>query len=53
MEFRRFNLLPEKGWEVDLDQVEQLADENTVAIVLISPNNPCGNVYTYDHLEKV
>jgi aspartate/methionine/tyrosine aminotransferase len=53
MEFRRFNLIPEKGWEVDLDQVEQLADENTVAIVLISPNNPCGNVYTYDHLEKV
>lgn len=53
VEIRRFNLIPEKGWEVDLDQVEQLADDNTVAIVLINPNNPCGNVYTYQHLEKV
>ncbi|XP_078177519.1 nicotianamine aminotransferase 1-like [Carex rostrata] len=53
VEIRRFNLIPEKKWEVDLDQVEQLTDANTVAIVLINPNNPCGNVYTYQHLEKI
>lgn len=53
LEVRHFDLCPERGWEVDLDEVEALADENTVAIVVINPGNPCGNVYTYDHLKKV
>ncbi|MCL7038836.1 hypothetical protein MKW94_002219 [Papaver nudicaule] len=53
LQVRHFDLLPEKAWEVDLDAVEALADENTVAIVIINPGNPCGNVYTYEHLNKV
>jgi tyrosine aminotransferase len=53
LEFRHFDLLPEKQWEVDLDGVEALADENTVAMVIVNPNNPCGSVYSYDHLAKV
>ncbi|OVA11519.1 Aminotransferase [Macleaya cordata] len=53
LEYRHFDLLPEKGWEVDLDAIEALADENTVGIVLINPGNPCGNVYTYEHLKKI
>ncbi|KAG5551964.1 hypothetical protein RHGRI_010153 [Rhododendron griersonianum] len=53
LEVRHFDLLPEKGWEVDLDAVEALADENTAAIVIINPGNPCGNVFTHQHLKKV
>ncbi|KAF7038298.1 hypothetical protein CFC21_048497 [Triticum aestivum] len=53
LEFRHFDLVPEKGWEVDLDGVEALADENTVAMVIVNPNNPCGSVYSYDHLAKI
>ena len=53
LEVRHFDLLPERGWEVDLDSLEDLADENTVAMVLISPSNPCGNVFTYQHLKMV
>lgn len=53
MEVRHYNLLPERGWEVDLEAVEALADGNTVAIVITNPNNPCGSVYTYEHLAKV
>ncbi|KAH9792308.1 Aminotran 1 2 domain-containing protein [Citrus sinensis] len=53
LEVRHFDLLPAKGWEVDLDAVEALADENTVALVIINPGNPCGNVYTYQHLQKI
>ncbi|KAK1567069.1 hypothetical protein Q3G72_007738 [Acer saccharum] len=44
---------PEKGWEVDLAAVEALADDNTVAMVIINPGNPCGNVYTYQHLNEI
>ncbi|KAK9676837.1 hypothetical protein RND81_11G104900 [Saponaria officinalis] len=53
LDIRHYHLLPEKGWEVDLHSVEDLADENTVALVLINPGNPCGSVFTHQHLEHV
>jgi nicotianamine aminotransferase len=53
LEVRRFDLIPEKGWEMDVDSLEAIADENTTAMVLINPNNPCGSVYSYQHLAKV
>ncbi|RVX09461.1 Tyrosine aminotransferase [Vitis vinifera] len=53
LEFRLFDLMPEKVWEVDLEGVKALADENTVAMVIINPGNPCGNVFTHQHLKKV
>ncbi|PIA36554.1 hypothetical protein AQUCO_03300026v1 [Aquilegia coerulea] len=53
LEIRHFDLLPEKGWEVDLDAVKALADENTVAVVMINPGNPCGTVFSYQHMKKV
>ena len=52
IEIRHFDLLMDKGWEIDLEGVEALADENTVAMVIVNPCNPCGNVYTYEHLAK-
>ncbi|KAM0911512.1 hypothetical protein ACQ4PT_013428 [Festuca glaucescens] len=42
-----------RGWEIDLEAVEALADENTVAIMITNPNNPCGSVYTHGHLAKI
>lgn len=53
LEVRHFDLIPERGWEVDLDAVEALADKNTAAMVVINPGNPCGNVFSYEHLKKV
>ncbi|KAG2331821.1 hypothetical protein Bca4012_018693 [Brassica carinata] len=53
VEVRKYDLLPERDFEIDLDALEAAADKNTAALVLINPNNPCGNVYTYDHLKKV
>ncbi|KAH7533392.1 nicotianamine aminotransferase 1 [Ziziphus jujuba] len=53
LEARHFDLLPEKAWEVDLDAVEALADHNTVAMVIINPTNPCGSVFTFQHLKKI
>ncbi|CAN6444452.1 unnamed protein product [Victoria cruziana] len=52
-EARHFSLLPDQHWEIDLEAVESLADENTVAMVVINPVNPCGNVFSREHLEKV
>ncbi|OMO97100.1 Aminotransferase, class I/classII [Corchorus capsularis] len=53
LEVRHYDLLPDNGWQVDLDSIETLADENTAAMVIINPGNPCGNVFSYQHLEKV
>ncbi|KAM0035367.1 putative aminotransferase, class I/classII, tyrosine/nicotianamine aminotransferase [Helianthus debilis subsp. tardiflorus] len=41
VEICHFNHLPENGWEVNLDVVDALADQNTIAIVIINPGNPC------------
>ncbi|KAL6848494.1 hypothetical protein ACP4OV_021788 [Aristida adscensionis] len=53
MEVRHYDLVADKGWEIDLEAVEALADENTIAILITNPNNPCGSVYTYKHLSKI
>ncbi|KFK29369.1 hypothetical protein AALP_AA7G125100 [Arabis alpina] len=53
LEVRKYDLLPENEWEIDLQGIEAMADENTVAMAIINPNNPCGNVYSHDHLKKV
>lgn len=52
VEARYFDLVPEKGWEVDLDGLSAIADENTAAMVIVNPGNPCGNVFSYEHLAK-
>lgn len=53
LEARHFDLLPEKGWHVDLDAIKNLADDNIVVMVIINPGNPCGNVFTHEHLKNV
>ncbi|CAA7050144.1 unnamed protein product [Microthlaspi erraticum] len=53
VEIRKYDLLPEQDWEIDLQCIEAIADENTIAIAITNPHNPCGNVYTHDHLKKV
>ncbi|XP_020277792.1 tyrosine aminotransferase [Pseudomyrmex gracilis] len=47
---KSYNLQPELGWEIDLDNLEAQIDESTAAIVINNPSNPCGSVFSRDHI---
>jgi len=49
-EVKYYNLLPEKEWEADIEHMESLIDEKTKCIVITNPSNPCGSVYSKQHL---
>ena len=44
---------PEKEWEADLEHMESLIDDNTKCIVVNNPSNPCGSVYSKEHLKAI
>jgi len=50
---KRYRLLPEKNWEVDLEDLESKIDEKTRFILVINPSNPCGSVYSESHLKQI
>lgn len=53
IEVRSYNLIPERDWEIDLDTLEPLIDENTAALIVTNPSNPCGSVFTKEHMVKI
>lgn len=50
---KRYNLTPETGWECDLEMMDSLVDENTKAIVINNPSNPCGSNFSLEHLKGI
>lgn len=46
-------LQPDNQWKVDLDDLESQIDDDTAAIVVINPSNPCGSVYDKEHLSEI
>lgn len=47
------DLQPEKSWEVDLQHLESLIDERTSCLIVTNPSNPCGSVFTKEHIQKI
>lgn len=53
IEKRFYRLLPDQGWEIDLEHIRSLKDSRTKAILVNNPSNPCGSVYTREHLQAI
>lgn len=48
-----YNLDPFNDWNADLEQMESLINEKTKAILINSPGNPCGNVFSKEHILEI
>lgn len=53
MEVRFYELKPHQEWQIDIASLYALSDENTAAILVCNPSNPCGAVYSSAHLSEV
>lgn len=48
-----YDLDPMNEWEIDLEHMESLINEKTRAILVNSPGNPCGNVFSDVHIRDI
>lgn len=53
VQIKYYNLLPERNWQIDIDDLESKIDENTVAIIYNNPSNPCGSVFPENHIRQL
>eukprot|EP01133_Synstelium_polycarpum_P014185 gene14185-16725_t len=53
IEFQHYDLLPSKSWEIDIPQLRSLVNSRTKAILINNPSNPCGSVYSREHLLEI
>eukprot|EP00998_Keelungia_sp_KM082_P002215 NODE_1268_length_1402_cov_139.558431_g1257_i0.p1 GENE.NODE_1268_length_1402_cov_139.558431_g1257_i0~~NODE_1268_length_1402_cov_139.558431_g1257_i0.p1 ORF type:complete len:429 (+),score=105.19 NODE_1268_length_1402_cov_139.558431_g1257_i0:64-1287(+) len=53
IKIKYYKLLPERQWEADLDHMASLIDGSVRAILVNNPSNPCGSVYSADHLRGI
>lgn len=53
IKYKQYNLIADKNWSIDLRHLESLIDENTAAIIVNNPSNPCGSVFSRKHLLQI
>ncbi|GJQ14932.1 hypothetical protein GpartN1_g6723.t1 [Galdieria partita] len=53
MKTKSYRLKQEDNWQVDLTDLASQVDVDTVAIIVNNPSNPCGSVYTKQHLQDI
>ena len=48
-----YMLKPDDGWRLDLEDIKAKMDDSVRLLVLINPNNPCGNVANAEEIDAV
>mmetsp|Transcript_18199 Transcript_18199/g.33642 ORF Transcript_18199/g.33642 Transcript_18199/m.33642 type:complete len:424 (-) Transcript_18199:64-1335(-) len=52
-EVKYYPLVPERSWEADIEAMDAAIDEKTRAIMVNNPSNPCGSVFSEQHLKDI
>lgn len=50
---RSYRCMGDKNWEVDLEHMDAQINENTAAIVVTNPSNPCGSNFSREHVVAI
>ena len=50
---KTFSLKEERGWAVDLDELERAVSPNTKLVSVVNPNNPTGYIMTPEEMDGV
>lgn len=53
IEARSYSLDPLNDWQVDLNDMEAKIDDKTRAILINNVGNPCGNVFSKEHIMDI
>jgi len=53
IETKFYDLKPEDEWNVDLEHLASQIDEETAAVIVNSPSNPCGGVFSLEHTKEI
>ncbi|QQP49811.1 Uncharacterized protein FKW44_010605, partial [Caligus rogercresseyi] len=53
IESKEYECIPDKNWEIDLASLESAIDDQTAAIVINNPSNPCGAAFSPSHLRDI
>ncbi|XP_003741425.1 tyrosine aminotransferase [Galendromus occidentalis] len=53
IETKFYDLDPTKSWQVDLHSLRSAVDNKTRAILVNNPSNPCGSVFSKEHLRDI
>lgn len=53
IETRFYSLRPDADWEANLEEMRNLINDRTRAILVNNPSNPCGSVYNALHLQAI
>jgi alanine-synthesizing transaminase len=48
-----YRLDQDDGWKIDFDDIESKMNQSVRLLVIINPNNPCGNVATADEIDRL
>jgi tyrosine aminotransferase len=53
VELKYYDLDPENDFDIKLDTIENQIDEKTKFILVINPSNPCGSVFSKEHMKEI
>lgn len=48
-----YDLDPKNAWQVNFDSLNAKVNERTKLLVIVNPSNPCGSVFSKEHLQDI